>query len=128
MTTVLAAEDIESARRYYRQREARRRGQREAERQCWLQRVREAVARLAPQHAEVRRVVLFGSLVQPGRFGPDSDIDVGVECDTAEAEVAFWRALERELGRAVDVRPLAGGLAEFAVQTGEQVWMRKSSS
>jgi predicted nucleotidyltransferase len=122
MTTVLTAKDIKSARQYYHQREARRRAQREAERQRWLQRVREAVSRVAPQHPGVRRVVLFGSLVQPGRFGPASDIDVGVECDTVETEVAFWRALEQELERDVDVRPLIGRLAETAMQTGEQVY------
>ncbi len=115
-------EDIESARQYYRQREAQRRAQREAERCHWLQRVRETVVRLAPQHPGVRRVVLFGSLVQPGRFGPASDIDVGVECETIEAEDAFWRALQRELGRDVDVRPLTGGLAEVAAQAGEHVY------
>jgi predicted nucleotidyltransferase len=122
VATVLTSKDIESARQYYRQREALRRALREAERQHWLQRVRETVARLAPQHPGVRRVVLFGSLVQPGRFGPASDIDVGVECETVEAEVAFWRALERELGRAVDVRPLTDGLAKVAAQAGEQVY------
>ena len=122
MARVLTSEDIESARQYYRQREAQRHAQREAERRHWLQRVRETVARLAPQHPRVRRVILFGSLLQPGRFGLASDIDVGVECETVEAEGAFWRALERELGRAVDVRPLAGGLAEVAAQAGEQVY------
>ncbi len=122
LSTALTARDLESARRYYQQREARRRAQREAERQHWLQRVREAVAQLAPQHPGVRRVVLFGSLLQPGRFGPASDIDVGVECDGVEVETAFWRALERELGRTVDVRPLTGRLAEVAAQIGEQVY------
>jgi predicted nucleotidyltransferase len=121
VTTVLTSKDIESARQYYRQREARRRAQREAERQHWLQRVRETIAWLAPQHPGVRRVVLFGSLVQPGRFRPTSDIDIGVECETVETEVAFWRALERELGRPVDVRRLAE-LAEAAAQAGEQIY------
>jgi predicted nucleotidyltransferase len=121
MTTVLTAKDIESAWQYYRQHKARRRAQREAERQRWLQRVCEAVTRLAPQHSGVWRVILFGSLLQPARFGPASDIDVGVECDTVEAEVAFRRALGRELGRDVDVRPLVGRLAEIVAQIGEQV-------
>ncbi len=115
-------ETLQAARRYYREREARRRAQREAERQQWLQRTREAVARLALHCPGVRRAYLFGSLVTPGRFRPDSDIDVAVECDTLEAESAFWRALERELKREVDVRSLTGAIAEIVAQGGEQVY------
>ncbi len=115
-------ERLEAARRYYREREARRRAQREAERQRWLQRAREAIARLALHCPGVRRAYLFGSLVTPGRFRPDSDIDVAVECDTLEAESAFWRALERELKREVDVRPLTDAIADIAAQEGEQVY------
>jgi predicted nucleotidyltransferase len=114
--------DLETARRYYRQREARRRAQREAERQQWLRRTRQAVSRLVVEHPGVRRVVLFGSVVKPGRFRPDSDIDVAVECDTVESESAFWRALERELGRDVDVRPLTDTIAEIAAYEGEQIY------
>jgi predicted nucleotidyltransferase len=111
--------DIEAARRYHRQREARQRAQREAERQQWLQRTREAITRLAPDHPGVRKAALFGSLVRPGAFRPGSDIDVAIECDTPEAESAFWRALERELGRDVDVRPLTGAIAETVAREGE---------
>ncbi|MCK4473476.1 MAG: nucleotidyltransferase domain-containing protein [Anaerolineae bacterium] len=114
--------DLEAAREYYRQRETQRRAQREAERQQWLRRTHEAIWRLALDHPGVRRVVLFGSLVKPGRFRPDSDIDVAVECDTLEIENAFWRALERELERDVDVRPLTGTIAEALAREGEQVY------
>ena len=103
--------DLEAARKYRREREA--------ERQQWLRRMREAVSRLALHYPGVRRVYLFGSLVQPGRFRRDSDIDVAVECDTVETESAFWRALERALGRDVDVRPLTGAIAEAVTNEGE---------
>ena len=116
--------DIEAVRQYYHEREARRRAQREAERQWWLQRVREAISRLALQYPGVRQVYLFGSLVQPGRFRPGSDVDVAVECDTLETESAFWRALERDLERDVDVRPLTGAIAETVANGGEQVYGR----
>jgi predicted nucleotidyltransferase len=119
--------DFRAARQYYRRREAQRRAQREAERQQWLQRVREAISRLALDYPGVRRAVLFGSLVKPGRFRPDSDIDIAVECDTLEVESAFWRALERDLGRDVDVRPLAGAVAEAVASGGEQVYERKDT-
>jgi len=119
--------DSRAAREHYREREARRRAQREAERRQWVDRVREAVSRLVPQHPGVRRVYLFGSLTQPGRFRPDSDIDVAMECDTLEAEGVFWRALERELERDVDVRPLVGAVAEAVARGGEQIYGRQDT-
>jgi len=119
--------DLEAARRHYRQREVRRRAERETERQRWLQRVREAVSRVARLCPGVRQVFLFGSLVQPGRFRPNSDIDVALECDTLETESMFWRALEQELGRDVDVRPLSGIIAEVVMSEGELVYGRQDT-
>jgi predicted nucleotidyltransferase len=119
---MMAIPGIESARRYHREREVRRRGEREAERGYWLRRVREAVARIAAQTPGVNRVVVFGSLVQPGRFGPASDIDVAVACDSVEAESAFWQALERELERDVDVRLLTDALVEAMGKEREEVY------
>lgn len=119
--------DIEAARQYYHQREAQRRAHREAERQQWLLRVRQAVAQVASRCPGVQRVYLFGSLVQPGRFRPDSDIDVAVDCDTLETESEFWRALERELERDVDVRPLTSAVAEAVVYGGEQIYGRQDT-
>lgn len=115
---------IKAARQYHQAREARRRAEREAERQQWLQRSREAISRLAGQYPAVRRVCLFGSLLQPGRFRPDSDIDVALECDSLEVESFFWRDLERELERTVDLRPLAGVLVEVVAREGDQVYER----
>lgn len=119
--------DLEAARQYYYEREARRRAQREAERQRWLHRVRQAISRLALRYPGVRRVYLFGSLVQAGRFRPDSDIDVALECDTVETESAFWQALERELERDIDVRPLTGAISEAVTYRGEQVYERQDT-
>lgn len=118
---------LEAAREYHREREARRIAQRESEREQLVQKVRAAISRLAEQHPGVRRVYLFGSLVQPGRFRPSSDIDVAVECDNLETESAFWRALEKELERNVDVRSLTGVIAESALNEGELVYGRKDS-
>jgi len=116
------AADLETARQYYRRREARQRAQREIQRQRWLQRTREAVSRLVLDYPGVRQVFLFGSLVKPGQYRPGSDIDVAVECDTMEVESAFWRALEQELGRDVDVRPLTGAIAEVVAYEGERIY------
>lgn len=116
--------DVESAKAYHRAREAQRRERQEAMRQQWLQAAQAAIACLAPRYAGIRQVYLFGSLVQPGRFRADSDIDVALVCDTLETESAFWSALERELQRDVDVRPLAGPLVEAVNQTGRLVYER----
>ena len=123
----MTSANIEAARQHYHECEARRRARRETERQRWLQCVREAISRLARRYPEVRRAYLFGSLVQPGRFRPDSDIDIAVECDTLEVESAFWRALERKLERDVDVRPLTGAVAEAVANGGELVYGRQDT-
>ena len=50
-----------------------------------------------------------------------------MECDTLETESAFWRALERELERDVDVRPLSGTIAEAVANEGELVYGRQDT-
>ncbi len=119
--------DIEAARRYHEAREAHRYAEREAERRAWLARVRTAVAHVAPRHPDLQRVYLFGSLVQPGRFGPDSDLDIAVVCESVETESSFWSALEKELARSVDVRPLVEPLIETVQETGELVYEREDA-
>ena len=121
----MARIDIEAARRYYYKREAQRRAQRETERQRWLERARRAILRIAERHPGVRRVYLFGSITQPGRFTSRSDIDVAVECEDLETESAFWHALELELERTVDLRPLAGPIAKAATASGELMYERE---
>jgi predicted nucleotidyltransferase len=121
------AGDLETVRQYYHERDARRRASREAERQRWLQRVRDVVPRLALHYPGVRRLYLFGSLVQSGRFRADSDIDLAVECDTPETESALWRALERELERDVDLRPLTGAIVDAVADGGELLYGRQDT-
>ena len=65
---------------------------------------------------------LYGSLLRPEGFRCDSDIDLAVACGSLETESAFWRALERELERNVDLRPLAGVIAEVVEREGERVY------
>lgn len=126
MAASLTNRDREAARRYHRERAARRLAQREAERGYWLTRAREAILRLAPGHGDIRRVYLFGSLLRPGCFGPGSDIDVAILCDL-ETEVPFWRSLEQGLGRNVDLRPLVEPLATNVRETGELVYEREDA-
>ena len=111
-----------SPREYHARRAAEGRAAREAMRERKLEQAREAIRRLAPCFPAVRRVGLFGSLLRPGRFHAASDIDVAIECDDLETETAFARALERELETAIDLRPLAGAVAEAVRDGGERVY------
>jgi uncharacterized protein len=56
--------------------------------------------------SEVSRLFIFGSLVNPGRFRPDSDIDVAVEWKQKGDYFGLWRELEEAIGRDVDFREL----------------------
>lgn len=119
---------IRQAREYHARREARRRQQRERLRREQYRRVCAAIRHLAPAYPAVRAVYLFGSLVQPGRFRPWSDLDLAVCCDDAEAESRFWRALETMLQTDVDLRPWAGPVARAVATYGECVYEREVSA
>lgn len=121
-----ASIDMEAVRQYHRQRDAKRQLKSEADRLTWLTRTRDTIMRLAPDYPEIERVYLFGSLMQPGRFRPDSDLDVALLSSTVEAESVFWRALEQALQRDVDVRPYVGAIVDAVAWFGEQVYERES--
>jgi predicted nucleotidyltransferase len=122
------AEQIEASRQYHRQRDAKRRAEREAYRHEWLERAGAAIRQVAPGISAVQRAYLFGSIMQAGRFRPDSDIDVAVECSDLEQESLFWRALERALRRDVDVRPYVDAIVRAVEWSGELVYERESSA
>lgn len=117
--------ELESIRRYHRERDEKRRIQRETNRLQWIVRTRSAILQAAPHHPAIQRVYLFGSLVQSGRFRPDSDIDVAVECTDLAAESKFWRTLERVLQRDVDVRPWEEPIISAVKAYGEKVYERE---
>ncbi len=119
---------IRRAREFHARREARRRQQWEQLRQEQYRRVCAAIGRLAPAYPAVRAVYLFGSLMQPGRFRPWSDLDVAVCCDDVEEESRFWRALEKALQTDVDLRPCVGAVARAVATHGECVYEREVSA
>lgn len=97
----------ERYRESWREREARRRAEAEARRAAAQEAVERAIRTVAPRYPGIRRVYLFGSVLRPGVFRPDSDIDVGVEGDDGHGLFDFWRELEAAApGWAFDVRPL----------------------
>ena len=115
-----------SPREYHARRERELRAERERLRLEVLERVRAAIRKRAPEFPAVKTVDLFGSLVQPGRFHPGSDVDLAVDCDDIQAETPFWRALEQDLERDVDLRPREGPVAQAVEDQGERVYERKA--
>jgi len=80
---------------------------REALRVAQIKKVRAAIDKLAEQ-LSFTRVYLFGSLVKPYAFYPESDIDIGF---TGLKGADFFKAmafLSSELGREVDVIQMEG--------------------
>ena len=119
-----AAEKL-TPREYHARRDADRRAAREALRQRTLVAARAAIRRLAPRYPAIREVFLFGSVLQPGWFTDQSDLDVAAKVDDLEAEGTFVRALEAELHRQVDLRPLEGAVRNAVETEGERVYERK---
>jgi len=111
---------------YHRRREAEKLALREAERRQVLEQVGEAVSRIAPRYPAIRTVYLFGSILQPGRFTPHSDVDLAVDCDDLASETPFWRDMEIALQRNVDLRPRAGAIERAVEAYGELCYARKT--
>jgi len=118
---------ILQAKHYHSQRDMKRHASREQRRQDQYRQARTAILKLGPKYPTIHRVYLYGSLVQPGRYGPKSDIDVAVVSDDVAEESRFWQALERELNCPIDLRPYQGAVA-WAVDTyGECIYEREVS-
>jgi len=124
-TDLLSQRDLAPYREYHAKRSRERRERREERRQCCLAAARAGIRRLAPAFAPIRRVYIFGSLLQPGQFSRLSDIDVAIESDDIASEGRFRRALEEELRQSVDLRPLEGAVAWAVEVYGECVYERE---
>ena len=87
--------DVQASREHLAARLAQQYEQAEARRLAALDAARHAIRRAVPRFTGVHRSYLFGSVLLPGQFRPDSDIDVGIE-GKLEAEDFFglWRAIE----------------------------------
>ncbi len=115
---------IHAFRDFHARREQARREAREILRLDVLKRAREAILRHAPEFPAIRAVYLFGSTLQPGQFHEASDVDVALDCEDIRAETPFWRALEDDLQRNVDLRPREGAVARAVEAYGERAYER----
>jgi predicted nucleotidyltransferase len=109
---------------FHARREQARLKERETLRLDTLERAKAAIHRRAPAFPAIRAVYLFGSVLQPGHFHEGSDVDVAIDCDDITVETPFWRTLEDELERNVDVRPREGAVARAVEDYGEKVYGR----
>jgi predicted nucleotidyltransferase len=108
--------DVKASREHLAARLAAQWEQAEARRRAALALVRAAIRQAGPGFAAVRRVYLFGSVLSPGQFRPDSDIDVGVEGELSAADFfGLWRAIEEDApGWEIDLVELDRARPQFA--------------
>ena len=111
-----------SPQEFHARRAAERHASRETLRELRLCQARDAIQQIAPGFPALRAVHLFGSVLRPGAFSAASDLDVAVDCAELEEETLFARALEREIGLSVDLRPLRGAIADAVREEGEKVY------
>ncbi len=108
--------DVKASREHLAARLAARQAESEAGRAEALAWARAAISRAAPGFAAVRRVYLFGSVLAPGQFRDESDIDIGVEGElSADDFFGLWRAIEEDApGWEVDLVELDKTHVHFA--------------
>lgn len=92
-----ASFDVLASARAFVAREARRRAEREARRLTALQAASRAVKAVLANYPAVRRAYLFGSVIRPGAFRRDSDVDIAIEGGSAADYFAIWRRLEEAM-------------------------------
>ncbi len=114
----------EAALRPYREYHVRRdielrqeRQEKEALRLEVLERARDVVRRSAPRFPAIQAVYLFGSLLQPGWFLPDTDVEVAIDCEEIEVETPFWQLLEDALERNVLLVPKIWVVEKLEIQS-----------
>ena len=91
----------------FRRRQERQLAERERARQNTLTVTILKLREIGRRHAaSVSRFFVFGSLIYPGRFGSNSDIDVAVEWQQKGDYFGLWREIEEELDCEIDFREL----------------------
>jgi predicted nucleotidyltransferase len=122
--------DIAACRESFAAREERKLAEREKRRQTALEAAASVLNAILPRYSKVHRAYLFGSVVRPGAFRLDSDVDVAVEGIEAADYFALWRDLERAMPDwPVDLRDLVPGthFAERVQMEGHLIYESKDS-
>ena len=119
--------DIAAVRHNLQARAERERAGREARRAAAERAVSEAVQKAIVNFPSVKRVFLFGSVIRPNAFRPDSDVDVAIEGLGVADYFPIWRAIEEAApGWTIDVRDITqpSDFAERVRATGKTVYER----
>ena len=117
--------DLQKCRENFLKRQAARYAAREALRQRAKGAALEAILRIISRYPQVKQVYLFGSVVQPGQFHEESDIDIAVAGTDAAAYFDLWRALEEGCpGWMIDLREInaPSHFSDVVRQTGELIY------
>lgn len=116
--------NIQAYRQSYQARLQRDLEKREAGRKKALEEVKAVAPVIAAKYPAVKTVYLFGSILRPGAFRTDSDIDLAVEGGSAEDYFALWRELQEAMpGWFIDLRDLPSGtlFTQRVQETGEKI-------
>jgi predicted nucleotidyltransferase len=117
--------DIQAARQSFQARLQKDYEAREAARQKAFEAVRAKVPAVIAKYRAVKSAFLFGSILRPGAFRPDSDIDIAIEGGSAEDYFALWHDLEDALPDwLIDLRDLPPDtrFAEQVFERGEKIY------
>lgn len=106
---------------------ANRSAQNEIERQQLLENVLLWLDQYGPRHG-IQSAYIFGSLVQPGRFHQNSDIDIAVEHVNAEVFFSVISLISEAMGRDVDVIELSKCPFENRIRQAGIQWIATNSS
>jgi hypothetical protein len=120
---------MQAYRQGFQQRERVRFQSREIGRQQAQRAAKAAILAVSPNYLAVQWVYLYGSILEPGWFRKDSDINVGIVGADMALCFDIWRDLERQASVwAFDVRPLEldDPFSERIREKGELIYERGS--
>ncbi len=127
----LSPEAMVTYRRAFQQRAQAKLEAKEKRRQQATDAARAAIAIVMPRYPMVQRAYLFGSILKPGGFGPNSDVDIAVEGADMALCFDIWRDLEQYAPEwQFDVRPLSKNdlFSERIRQKGEVIYERTTTT
>lgn len=97
----------------------------EAKRKKAFQEIKAVAPAIVVKYPAVKRMYLFGSILRPGAFRADSDIDLAIEGGSAEDYFALWRDLQEALSDwFIDLRDLPAEtiFTQRVYETGEKIY------
>jgi predicted nucleotidyltransferase len=123
--------DIQAYRQSFRARLQRDFEQRETLRKQAIKAVFATAPAIITRYPAIRTAYLFGSILRPGAFRSDSDIDIAIEGGTAEDYFALWRDLQEALPDwFIDLRDLPPNtqFTQRVYETGKKIYGGANSS